>query len=381
MNRTADLEISALIPQAVDFSDRLSRLKSEIGGDGYPWYPYSILDGILRLDRLLQGQFRNLLGDLPDRAPVLDIGCADGDLAFFLESLGHQVIAIDHPDTNFNEMRGIRKLKAALNSRVEILDVDVDGTFDLPPGPYELAIFLGILYHLKNPYRILELLSQHARFCYLSTRVSRFTPEGIEIGKTPVAYLVDPNELNRDPTNYWIFSEAGLRRLLRRTGWEICNYMTEGDGQSSRPDTLENDERAYCLLRNRRRTDPGLTARLLGGWHELEDGHRRWTERVFSVELPTPERLSGSFLELAFVYPEVLKERAESIQIQATINGTPLPAAQYSALGEHVYRVPVPKRLLQEPTSLIEFELDRAMPPDSVDLRERGIIPFHVGFC
>jgi tRNA (mo5U34)-methyltransferase len=53
-------------------------------------------------------------------ALVLDIGTADGDLAFFLESIGFRVIAIDYPGTNFNGMRGIQKLKEALNSRVEL---------------------------------------------------------------------------------------------------------------------------------------------------------------------------------------------------------------------------------------------------------------------
>src|SRR5579862_5219344 len=171
---------SDLVRLGAQFQRRLAKLKSELGEAEFPWYPYQSLGNIPVLDRLLQGPFRSVL-DQAKGSRFLDIGCADGDLSFFLESLGFQVIAIDHPDTNHNGMRGIRKLKEALQSNIEIAAYDLDSRFDLPQGPYDLVVVLGILYHLKNPYYLLELLARHARFCLLSTRVTRFTPEGLNI--------------------------------------------------------------------------------------------------------------------------------------------------------------------------------------------------------
>jgi SAM-dependent methyltransferase len=370
---------SDLIRQGAQFQRRLAQLKAELGEAEFPWYPYQSLGNIPVLDRLLQGPFHSLLGQAKG-SRVLDIGCADGDLSFFLESLGFHVIAIDHPDTNHNGMRGVRKLKEALHSNIEILTYDVDSRFDLPQGPYDLVVVLGILYHLKNPYYLLELLARHARFCLLSTRVTRFTPEGLNIRDTPAAYLVGPDELNQDWTNYWIFSEAGLKRLIFRTGWEIGSYLTTGDTVQSNPHTVEHDERAFCLIRNRRRTDPALTAHLLKGWHELEEGHWRWTERTFSVELPTVDLRSGAMLELEFVFPDALKERAQSVQIGAVIGDTRLPVASYSEPGEQVYRAAVPIQILSRPKTVVRFELDQAVPPDSRDRRERGIVALSVGF-
>ena len=369
---------SDIVRQGARFRRRLAQIKSELGESEFPWYPYDSLGNLGMLDRLLQGQFRGLLEEAKG-SRVLDIGSADGDLAFFLESLGFRVTAIDYPDTNHNGMCGILKLKEVLHSKVEILTADIDSRFELPEGPYDLVIFLGILYHLKNPYYLLELLARHARFCLLSTRVTRLTPEGINIRDTPVAYLLGPDELNQDWTNYWIFSEAGLKRLLVRTGWEICSYLSVGDTSQSKPHTLEHDERAFCLVRNRRRTDPGLTARLIAGWHELEEGRWRWTERSFSVELPTSDVRTDAILELEFVYSEILKERTGSIEVKAWVGDTPLPAARYSVAGEQVYRAPIPARLLQKPATLVRFELDQALPPDAVDRRERGIIGLCVG--
>ncbi len=370
---------SDIVRQGARFQRSLAQLKSELGESEFPWYPYDSLGNVPVLDRLLQGPFRSLL-DQPKGSRVLDIGCADGDLAFFLESLGFHVIAIDHPDTNHNGMRGIRKLKEALKSSVEILTYDVDSRFEFPEGPYDFVVVLGILYHLKNPYYLLELLARHARFCLLSTRVTRFTPEGLPIRDTPVAYLVGPDELNQDWTNYWIFSEAGLKRLIFRTGWEIGTYVTTGDTSQSNPNTVEHDERAFCLIRNRRRTDPGLTATLVKGWHELEEGHWRWTERTFSVELPSADPRTGAMLELDFVFPDALKEQTQSIQIGAVIGDTQLPVAKYADPGEQVYRAAVPLELLQKPATLVKFELSQALPPDSKDRRERGIVVLNVGF-
>jgi tRNA (mo5U34)-methyltransferase len=73
-------------------------------------------------------------------------------------------------------MAGIRALKEALGSFVEIHAVDLDSQFELPEQQYGLVFFLGLLYHLKNPFYVLESLSKAARYCLLSTRVMRVLP-------------------------------------------------------------------------------------------------------------------------------------------------------------------------------------------------------------
>ena len=149
-------------------------------------------------------------------------------------------------------MRGVRALKDALESAVEIFELDVDDRFALPAPAYGLALFLGTLYHLKNPFYALETVARHARFCLLSTRIARFTPGGrVNFQDLPMAYLLDDREANADPTNYWIFSEAGLRRILQRSGWEVRAFTTTGDTCTSDPSAPAADERAFCFLRSR----------------------------------------------------------------------------------------------------------------------------------
>ena len=373
MQATKVLDMSEIVRLADEFKKRLDGVKSGIKDGNLHWYPYDSFSNVDVLNRMLKGRFRTLLSELSG-ALTLDIGSADGDFAFFLESLGFRVIAIDNPETDCSQMRGIRAVKAALSSRVEIVSADLDSRFELPEGPYDLVFFLGILYHLKNPYYMLDLLSRQCRFCFLSTRVARFTPDRVEIQNAPVAYLLDADELNHDCTNYWIFSEAGLKRMLHRTGWEICAYMTLGDTSSSDPNTLERDERAFCLVRSLRLADRNVGARLVKGWHQLEVDSWRWTERVFSVELPRPEQPSHSTLEMDFAYPDVLKQAVEKIRITGRVEDAPLQDREYLSAGPHYYRMQVPESLLSKATILAEFELNGAIPPDSIDLRERGII-------
>ena len=92
-------------------------------------------------------------------------------------------------------------------------------------------------------------VSKHA---LISTRIARYAPDGkSKIEHLPAAYLVHASECNNDATNYWIFSDTGLKRILDRTGWEILDYMRYGNLEKSDPASNEGDERAFLLARSR----------------------------------------------------------------------------------------------------------------------------------
>jgi len=237
-----------LLEKSIIFEKHLSNMKREIDSK-FPWYPYGSLNNFIHLKTMFNQ--RPLDSLLSNNSKILDIGAADGDLSFFLESLGYQLDIIDNGPTNFNNLKGVRMLKEKLKSKVGIFEIDIDSQFKTPATEYELIFFLGILYHLKNPYYILESLSRISKHLVLSTRVAKFTSDKTSISKSPLAYLLAPDESNNDATNYWIFSDAGLRRLLDRTGWEIMDMMTVGDTIASNPYDQNHDERAFAVLRSK----------------------------------------------------------------------------------------------------------------------------------
>lgn len=185
---------------------------------------------------------------------VLDIGAADGALSFFWESLGYSADCWDYSSTNMNQMQGLHSLAKILGSKIEIHDVDLDGRFEIS-REYGLALFLGCLYHLKNPFYALETLGRHARFCFLSTRIARLSANReSRMDTMPVAWLLDAGECNSDRTNYWIFSPPGLLMLARRSGWRIRASVSSGPSDSD-PASSEGDERMFLLLESSKFVD------------------------------------------------------------------------------------------------------------------------------
>jgi tRNA (mo5U34)-methyltransferase len=214
------------------------------------WYPYKTLISMLEFEPVLTADRRDVLTLIKDK-PFVDIGAADGDLAFFMESCGvKNVHILDHGPTNCNNLEGARLLKRSLNSGVSIHDIDLDAALSFPENRFGLAALLGTLYHLKNPFLLLEALSRHADYCLISTRIAAYLPGAKKnISAFPLAYLLDDHECNNDPTNFWVFTETGIKRLLSRSGWELLDFGTCG-GKKSTPASMNDTQRAFCLVKS-----------------------------------------------------------------------------------------------------------------------------------
>ena len=141
------------------FHDHLKSVKDKTTLENAAWYPWRTLSPIQLLDREI-GMDVEALNRMIGPDPVLDLGCGDGDVAFFLESLGARVDAVDNAPTNYNRMEGVRTLKRVLGSNIGIHTADLDSRPALPGANYGLAVMLGVLYHLKNPYLALETLAR-----------------------------------------------------------------------------------------------------------------------------------------------------------------------------------------------------------------------------
>lgn len=231
---------------AAPFSNRLKEIKKDQKVE-FEWYRY---DSMAHFD-FIPALFANIKDDIFLKIKsIADFGGADGDMSLYLASLGYKVDMYDYGPTNINKLQAARYMKQYLNSSVNIYEVDLDSQFTLN-GDYDFIFFLGILYHLKNPFYALEHLSQHTRYLVVSTRVARYFRAGREeVADLPSAYLLGPEESNNDSTNYWIFTQSGYERLVTRAGWNILSQFAH-EVHYSNPQDDHLDERSYLLLESK----------------------------------------------------------------------------------------------------------------------------------
>ncbi|MEZ5356783.1 MAG: class I SAM-dependent methyltransferase [Bryobacteraceae bacterium] len=365
-----DKPVSPLVARAWEFQQELLARKAELSVD-FDWYPYDSMANAVHLDALCDGGLAGLLGMIEGEL-VADVGCADGDFALFLESLGCRVHAVDHPMANHNSMRGVRAMKEALGSQIEIHRADLDSCFELPAERYKLIFFFGTLYHLRNPFQTLERLAAKAEYCVVSTRIARRLPNGLDVGDAPVAYLLDADELNADNSNFWIFTEAGLRRLLRRSHWAVERFVSVGDRTESDP-TSGRDERAFCLGRS----TFGVTGvDLMAGWNPPEGSGWRWTERSFSIRCPLQGHVSSGRLRMTFYLAPEFLETWKTLTVRYSGTGEARTRGEvFDQPGSHTMTIDLlPLWDGQRSRSEVYFTLDHWLDPDAADKRERGII-------
>ena len=159
---------------------------------------------------------------------VLDIGAWDGFFAFEVERRGAaRVVAADFYAWHGlgwgsgNGKAGFDLARAALGSRVEDVSIDV---MDLSPerlGTFDVVLFLGVLYHLKDPMRALERVASVTRgLLILETVVDM-----LGVGR-PAAAFYPGRELGGDPTNWWGPNCAAVHAMLRSVGFDRVRTVT-----------------------------------------------------------------------------------------------------------------------------------------------------------
>jgi tRNA (mo5U34)-methyltransferase len=337
-----------------------------------PWYPFPTAASLEHLLPAISGHFERFRRSL-ECGRVLDIGCADGDLTFFFASLGCDVESVDMRESNFNWMNGVHTLRERLGYQVEIREMDLDQQFSLPHENYGLVLFLGLLYHLKNPFYVLEHLARASRYCVLSTRIAQRTPSRTSIQKEPVAYLVDDRETNDDSTNFWIFSEAGLLRLIKRAGWRVLGSNKVGS-QRSNPVDPDADERMFLFLRSQRCSAPAEVV-LLEGWTEPVPQKWAWTEKRFTFEVRLHENSRPATFLLGFRIPPAIAN-VSPVTLTCRINGISAAAQVYRKHGDQVLEAPFPEAVDCAQPMLFEFLVEHEFDPRP-DERDLGVImPF-----
>jgi tRNA (mo5U34)-methyltransferase len=189
-------------------------------------------------DNEAQLRVMDLPSDLTGKT-VLDIGCSDGFFAFECERRGAaRVVGFDNYSSPYiGAPHGFSVVKSLLGSRVELVIGDL--TTDALPamGSFDLVLFLGVLYHLKDPFGGLERVSSVCRnHVIVETAITRpFTGLKWNIvrrlfpGVVPSMYMqFSGPEINIDPSTWWQQSTDCVEAMMRTCGF--CAVRTAYSG-------------------------------------------------------------------------------------------------------------------------------------------------------
>lgn len=175
---------------------------------------------------------------------VLDVGARDGFFSFAAEKRGADVVAVDYAEPS---VTGFGIAAELLGSRVPY---HVDNVYDLSPektGLFDVILFLGVIYHLRNPMLALDrlrslckpdalLLIETALLpTPLTERLSRLKRLGnLLLGKkeaetgSPLWQFAPGTSLNHDGTNCWVPSMEGLKAAVCDAEFKVLASRAEG---------------------------------------------------------------------------------------------------------------------------------------------------------
>jgi tRNA (mo5U34)-methyltransferase len=149
---------------------------------------------------------------------VLDIGAWDGFFSFEAERRSaSRVLATDHfcwSGPGWGTREGFDYAHRCRQSKVEARDIDLPDLKPATVGVWDVVLFLGVLYHVKDPYSALEAVAKLAKETLIVETVTALNdfPEA-------VARFYYLDELNKDPTNFWAPNTKCLEAMLLEIGF------------------------------------------------------------------------------------------------------------------------------------------------------------------
>ncbi|HVV75316.1 MAG TPA: DUF1698 domain-containing protein [Mycobacteriales bacterium] len=149
---------------------------------------------------------------------VLDVGAWDGFYSFEAKRRGaKRVLATDSyawSSSGLNSKAGFMLAREDLGLDVEDREIDVMNLSPQEIGSFDDVLFLGVLYHLRDPLTALERVASVCR-----QRLILETETSLTWLRRPATEIYYGGRLNADGTNFYAPNPAALRDILERLGF------------------------------------------------------------------------------------------------------------------------------------------------------------------
>jgi tRNA (mo5U34)-methyltransferase len=225
---------------------------------------------------------------------VLDVGARDGFFSFEAEKRGAEVLAIEAVARE--HLKGFDTAASLLGSRVEMRTINV---YDLSPeevGTFDVILFLGVLYHLRDPMLALDRLWGVAKPGALVWVESHTIDRGFVDPRTdalgaladvapalvdvPIAQFY-PRRMLGNPSNWWGPNLAGLRAMVEAAGFGVERSEILGSRGLVVARRAEDPEAGFWREFDRAREtgEEGMAWESVGEWGAPQEGPKTILER------------------------------------------------------------------------------------------------------
>lgn len=153
---------------------------------------------------------------------VLDIGAWDGFFSFECERRGGDVLAIDTYAWEHYGQSGFLLAKERLNSHVEDRRLAAEDLDPADIGQFDLVLFLGVFYHLRDPIQVLDRLRRITRGTLI---IETHTLIPVMHGRYPLVSFFPGDGFEQGGTFEFcaIPTEEALRQMLLSAGFKTID--------------------------------------------------------------------------------------------------------------------------------------------------------------
>jgi tRNA (mo5U34)-methyltransferase len=244
------------------FGNEVSEKQKAVDAVPFWWHSIDVGDGILTKGKVkaeyLDRVWRSM--ELPDLhgKSVLDVGAWDGYFSFKAEERGANVTALDYfswsidfsKENGFKDyqemiskidlrklpgMVGFETVRNLKDSKVVAAVGDFEKADEKFLGQFDITLFLGVLYHMKNPLGALTTLASITKeFSIIETAEIAVK----ENDDSALLEFYEGRDLGCDPTNFFAPNFIALVKMCREAGFKNVVKLAEGNHEPVRDGLL-----------------------------------------------------------------------------------------------------------------------------------------------
>ena len=186
-----------LLKRIVNKALRILKLKASYG----PILEFHAIN-YLRVNARRMEHLASLRIPLGENMSVLDVGAGIGDLSSYYIDRGHRVTITDGRKASV-------RIASDFYPEATTLVLDMENPTSVPGAPFDIIHCYGLLYHLKNPQRAIEFMSENAKgIVFVETHVSHGDGMGLNLHPDDARYSSQAlSGTGCSPTRQWVFEQ------------------------------------------------------------------------------------------------------------------------------------------------------------------------------